>query len=154
MRFQGISKKHKNLENIDLQLSSIEKNLTDEEFLEILNKDKYEIDFNYSEKIGNAEVDFKMPQCNEAPYIIEAKIYKGEKDLDRIKDGTKQLKDYMDRMDTRYGCIFIYSQTDDYFIADESLEKAGIQLVTAYIGDKSPSKRSKTGKTIKVELGQ
>lgn len=113
-----------------------------------------EIDFNYSEKIGNAEVDFKMPQCNEAPYIIEAKIYKGEKDLDRIKDGTKQLKDYMDRMGTGYGCIFIYSETDDYFIADESLEKGGIQLVTAYIGDKSPSKRSKTGKTIKVELGQ
>lgn len=112
-----------------------------------------EIDFNYSERIGNAEVDFKIPQCNEAPYIIEVKINKGEKDLDRIKDGTKQLKDYMDRMGTGYGCIFIYSQTDDNFIADESLNKEGIQLVSAYIGDNSPSKRSKTGKTIKVGLG-
>ncbi len=112
-----------------------------------------EIDFDYSEKIGNAEVDFKLPQCNKGPYVIEVKIYKGEKDLVRIKDGTKQLKDYMDRMDTRYGCIFIYSQTDDYFIADESLDKEGIQLVSAYIGGKSPSKRCKTGKTIKVGLG-
>ena len=85
--------------------------------------------------------------------MIEVKIYKGEKDLVRIKDGTKQLKDYMDRMDTRYGCIFIYSQTDDYFIADESLDKEDIQLVSAYIGGKSPSKRCKTGKTIKVGLG-
>lgn len=112
-----------------------------------------EIDFGYSETIGNAEVDFKLPQCNKNPYVIEVKIYKGEKDLGRIKDGTKQLKDYMNRMDTRYGCIFIYSQTDDYFIADESLDEEGIRLVSAYIGGKSPSKRSKTGKTIKVGFG-
>lgn len=112
-----------------------------------------EIDFDYSEKIGNAEVDFIIPQCNKTSYIIEVKIYKGDCDLDRIKNGILQLKDYMDRIDTKYGCMFIYSQTDDYFIADESLDKEGIQLVCAYIGVKSPSTRSKIGKAIKVGFG-
>lgn len=112
-----------------------------------------DIDYHYSEKKGNGEIDFLLPQCNNSPYIIEVKVCKDDCDLSRIEHGILQLKEYMDRIDTKYGCIFIYSQIDDYFIPDESLDKEGIQLVYVYIGDKSPSIRSKTGKTIKVGFG-
>ena len=112
-----------------------------------------DIDYHYSEKKGNGEMDFLLPRCNNSPYIIEVKVCKDECDLSRIKSGVLQLKEYMNRIETKYGCLFIYSQINYYFISDESLDEEGIQLIYAYTGDETPSKRSKTGKTIKVGLG-
>lgn len=112
-----------------------------------------DIDYHYSEKKGNGEIDFLLPQCNNSPYIIEVKVCKDECDLSRIKSGVLQLKEYMDRIETKYGCLFIYSQINYYFISDESLDKEGIQLIYAYTGDETPSTRSKIGKTVKVGFG-
>ncbi len=111
------------------------------------------IDYHYSEKNGNGEMDFLLPQCNDSPYIIEVKVYNNEHDLDRIKAGTLQLKDYMDRKGTSYGCLFIYSSANCHFIAEDSLNINGIQLVYAYIGNESPSKRNLKTKTVKIGLG-
>ena len=94
-----------------------------------------------------------LPQCNNSPYIIEVKVCKDKCDLSRIKSGVLQLKEYMDRIGTKYGCLFVYSQINYYFMSDESLDKEGIQLIYAYMGDETPSKRSKTGKTVKVGFG-
>lgn len=112
-----------------------------------------EIDFDYSEKIGNAEVDFKLPQCNNTYYLIEVKVCKKETDLCRIKAGTSQLKEYMNRIGTNYGCLFIYTLENYNFIADPILKDEGIRLIYTYIGDESPSKRSLKTKTVKVGLG-
>lgn len=112
-----------------------------------------EIDFDYSEKIGNAEVDFKLPQCNNTYYLIEVKVCKKEADLYRIKAGISQLKEYMNRIGTDYGCLFIYTLENYNFIAEPNLKDEGIKLIYAYIGDESPSKRSLKTKTVKVGLG-
>ena len=111
-----------------------------------------EINFDYSGKIGNAEVDFKLPQCNKSSYVIEVKVCKNKKDLSRIKSGVLQLRDYMNKMGTRYGCLFIYALSNFHFISDESLTKEGIQLIYAYIGNETPSERSKTEKVVRVGL--
>lgn len=112
-----------------------------------------DINYHYSVKNGNGEMDFLFPQCNNSPYIIEVKVYNNEHDLDRIKAGTLQLKDYMDREGTNYGCLFIYSSANCHFIAADSLNINGIQLVYAYTGNEPPSKRSKKEKVIKIGLG-
>lgn len=112
-----------------------------------------DIEYHYSEKKGNSEIDFLLPQCNNSPYIIEVKVCKDKCDLSRIKSGVLQLKEYMDRIGTKYGCLFVYSQINYYFMSDESLDKEGILLIYAYTGDETPSTRSKTIKTVKVGFG-
>lgn len=112
-----------------------------------------EIDFDYSEKIGNAEVDFKLPQCNDSPYLVEVKICKKDTSLDRIGAGASQLKDYMNRIGSQNGCLFIYTLENYNFVADPILGEEGILLVYTYIGNETPSKRSLNAKTVKVGLG-
>lgn len=99
----------------------------------------------YSANIGNGEPDFIITQHNKKPFIIEVKVCKSEEDVPDIKSkAVSQLKDYMSKCSTTYGCLLIFTKEDYNFISDENLH-----VFTIYIGDNTSCCR-KT-ETIKIK---
>ena len=88
-----------------------------------------------STSIGNGEVDFII-DINDSPFIIEAKFYKKRKSF---KKYLSQLKDYMDKVSAKWGCLYIFTTEDVSFKLQ--VDSDDIFVKTIYVGDKSPSNR-------------
>lgn len=90
----------------------------------------------------NGQLDFCLP-CNEAmlsswkcgkeQFIIEVKLYNNVR---QIQSGMTQLIAYL-RQCQSHGCLLIYTDTELEF---KNIPQ-GIQVLTAYIGNQTPSKR-------------
>lgn len=99
----------------------------------------------YSPNIGNGEPDFIITQHNKKPFFIEVKVCKSRNGTQNIiEKAVSQLKDYMSKCSTTYGCLLIFTTEDYYFISDENLH-----VFTIYIGDETSCRRNT--KTIKIK---
>ncbi len=88
-----------------------------------------------STNIGNGEVDFII-DINGSPFIIEAKFYKKGKS---IKKYLSQLKDYMDKVSAKWGCLYIFTMEDVFFKLQT--DSNSVFVKTIYVGNEKPSNR-------------
>lgn len=102
---------------------------------------------------NNGQIDFCIPsddesmrsswECNEGQYIVEIKFFK---DASQIQKGLSQLLAYLNQYHT-HGCLLIFTDRELSF---DNIPR-GLEVITAYTGGKTPSKR---GKAINIDLVQ
>lgn len=73
-------------------------------------------------------------QCDDGQYIVEVKMYR---DQQQIKNGMVQLSAYL-RQCQSHGCLLIYTREELEFVNVPE----NIVVLTAYVGEKQPSKRT------------
>lgn len=95
-----------------------------------------------STNIGNGEVDFII-DVNGSPFIIEAKFHKKGKSHNGY---LSQLKDYMNKVSAKFGCLYIFTTEDVSFEFETPSNNLFVR--TIYVGDKKPSQRTTDIKTL------
>ena len=89
-----------------------------------------------SANTGKGEIDFVV-KCNEAPFIIEVKVYRKR---GRKSTYLSQLKKYMEQLPADKGCLYIFTSEDVKFRLKEQDES--VQVITVYTGQTTPSNRN------------
>ena len=101
--------------------------------------------FHRESNTNNVQIDFfsEAPdrailpswECSNGQYIVEVKVFKN---IHQIQTGMSQLLAYTNQLQA-HGCLLVFSEAELVF---QNIP-AGITVLTAYIGDKTPSKRDK-----------
>lgn len=117
---------------INITPKTKELNLQKELFLYLFDQG---LEIGNSTNIGNGEVDFII-DINGSPFILEAKFYKKRKSYRRY---LSQLKDYMNKVSAKWGCLYIFTTEDVSFKLQ--MDSDDIFVKTVYVGDKKPSNR-------------
>lgn len=99
----------------------------------------YGIDTHKEEVVGNGRLDI-LTNYNGEYLVIEVKyIKKSEKKyIERIKAAISQIKEYMLRKGTKRGCLLIYTEKEEEFVA-KNINSNNILIQSVYIGSKTPS---------------
>lgn len=101
--------------------------------------------FHRESNTNNGQLDFYIEttdgairsswECCSGQYIVEVKVFK---DIHQIQTGMSQLLAYTNQINA-HGCLLVFTETELMF---QNIP-AGITVLTAYVGDKTPSKRDK-----------
>ena len=113
---------------------------------------KYLFDNGYyvhkEEDISNGRPDFLFSDEDNNPFIIEVKFIKEKISKNIFKKYTSQLRDYMSKLESHLGVLYIFTIKDLEFVWNN--KPNNMEIRTIYVGEKNPSKRNI--ETISIDL--